>query len=281
MRARPQVLPADTRVCVHARRAHAAGPGEAAAPPSVEAALGAALGAQPPVVLQVAVPQQLAQHVQELVEGELVVLVLVGRPEQLTDEVRLPPALRKGGRSAAAPAAAPQDGQALHRRWRGLGRAGARGGPASQGLETAPCSVAGTQHAAESGTRGRAGRVPAPRPGLRRSQGRDRRCRRRPQLQSRAERPAACRWLLIAKLPCGDHPAGGFSPAAPQGRADLPCVCTSSPTRGQHRAGPAVAGWDTCQGLFVTPRPPGRVQDEARTKPWALGLSRVSHDRRP
>lgn len=153
------VLPADTRVCVHARRVHAAGPGEAAAPPSVEAALGAALGAQPPVVLQVAVPQQLAQHVQELVEGELVVLVLVRCPEQLTDEVRLPPALRKGGRSAAAPAAASQDGQALHRLLAGArpGRGqgwpcqpGAGNGSSLSGRDTACCRI---RHKGQSGSR--------------------------------------------------------------------------------------------------------------------------------
>lgn len=62
----------------------------------VEAVLGAVAGAQPPVVLQVVVPQQPAQDVQELVKADLVVLVLVRCPEQLGDEVRLLPALGSG-----------------------------------------------------------------------------------------------------------------------------------------------------------------------------------------
>lgn len=74
--------------------------------PLVEAVLGAVAGAQLPVVLQVVVPQQPAQHVQELVKADLVVLVLVRRPEQLGDEVQLPPALRKGTGSAGTQARA-------------------------------------------------------------------------------------------------------------------------------------------------------------------------------
>lgn len=66
--------------------------------PLVEAVLGAVAGAQPAVVLQVVVPQQPAQDVQELVKADLVVLVLVRCPEQLGDEVWLLPALGSGQR---------------------------------------------------------------------------------------------------------------------------------------------------------------------------------------
>lgn len=55
--------------------------------------LGTVVCAQLPVELQVIVLHQFAQDVQELVKADLVVLVLVGCPEQLCDVVGLPAAL--------------------------------------------------------------------------------------------------------------------------------------------------------------------------------------------
>ena len=55
--------------------------------------LGAVVGTQLPVVLQVVVLHQLAQDVEELLKADLVVPVLVRRLEQLCDVVRLLPAL--------------------------------------------------------------------------------------------------------------------------------------------------------------------------------------------
>lgn len=71
----------------------------------MQAVPGAVAGTQLPAVQQVVVRQQPAQHQQELVEADLVVLVLVCSPEQLRDVVGLLPALRGGG--GRSPAQAP------------------------------------------------------------------------------------------------------------------------------------------------------------------------------
>lgn len=256
-------------------------PGEAAAPPLVESALGTAVGAQLSVVLQVAVPQQPAQDVQELVKGELVVLVLVCCPEQLADEVRLPPALRKGGRSAAAQALGPaQTARLSGARWRGAG-AGGHEWPHLPGACRKRLLTQWPGHHVLLNQTQRAEGCGAPGPGPHGAGRQDRRCRRGtagwwpPGRSCRAGLstwpPAgtayACPPRRSASPPAGTAQPGGFTPAAPQGGAHLP-LCLHRQLHGGASAGrrQLSACWGTCQGLFMTPRPLGRVQNEGEDK---------------
>lgn len=90
--------------------------------------LAAVVGTQLPVVLPVVVLHQLAQDVEELLKADLVVLVLVCRPEQLCDVARLLPALRSEQRVNPAPQHHPAvkarllvggQGQSVERVWPG------------------------------------------------------------------------------------------------------------------------------------------------------------------
>ena len=129
--------------------------------PLVEPVVGAALGAQLPVLLRVAVLHQLAQAVEGLLKADLLVLALVCHPEQLRDGVWFLLALRGGQRVNHAPRhrpaamARPPPTRCLPVGGRG---GGLWPGPAWKGLagrrSSLTQSVARTAYAAESGQRG-------------------------------------------------------------------------------------------------------------------------------
>lgn len=119
--------------------------------------LGTVMGTQLPVVLQVVVPQQPAQDVEELLKADLVVLVLVSGPEQLGNEVWLLPALQWAERQPLPRCLGLQMARLPTARLLEGNGTGTVCGPACRGglQKAAPYSVARTPCAAESARRGR------------------------------------------------------------------------------------------------------------------------------